>query len=112
MFITFYTFAYKSRLTNYNECFKYFRNFNKSIEDDIGHNDQPTDHLKDDVKTLNSQIRKDSGIRINDSIEETDDEEESKTKNLAKYLGMKDGVSASIASQVKYFAYALDLDAI
>lgn len=75
------------------------RNFNKSIDDDIGTNDQTTDHLKDDVKTLNSQIRKDSGIRINDSIEETDDEEESKTKNLAKYLGMKDGVSASIASQ-------------
>ena len=37
---------------------------------------------------------------MRDSVEDTEEEEDVKTKNLAKYLGMKDGVSASIASQV------------
>ena len=45
-------------------------------------------------------MRKNSGVRTTDSIDE-EEEEDVKTKNLAKYLGMKDGVSGSIASQVK-----------
>ena len=47
-----------------------------------------------------SQQRKNSGIMVLDSVDETEDEEDIKTKNLAKYLGMKDGVSASISGQV------------
>ena len=45
-------------------------------------------------------MRKNSGVRTTDSIDE-EEEENVQTKNLAKYLGMKDGVSGSIASQVR-----------
>ena len=55
---------------------------------------------KDELTTQNSEIRKHSGLGMRDSVEDTEEEEDVKTKNLAKYLGMKDGVSASIASQV------------
>ena len=55
---------------------------------------------KEDSKT--NQARKNSGIKVEDSIDE-EEEDDCKTKNLAKYLGMKDGTSMSISSQVIIF---------
>ena len=77
------------------------RNFDKSgSEDDGNHIHTDDNNGKDEHKTQSSQFRKNSGIRITDSIDETEEEDDVKTKNLAKYLGMKDGVPTSIAAQV------------
>ena len=61
---------------------------------------------KDELRQAFPQIRKHSGFEVTDSMEDTEEEEDVKTKNLAKYLGMKDGVSSSIASQVKPKLYS------
>ena len=79
----------------------YYRNFDKSTTDS-GRNELHSDENSQDKpqKMQSSQLRKNSGITVLDSVDETEDEEDIKTKNLAKYLGMKDGVSASISGQV------------
>ena len=79
----------------------YYRNFDKSTTDS-GRNELHSDENSQNKpqKMQSSQQRKNSGITVLDSVDETEDEEDIKTKNLAKYLGMKDGVSASISGQV------------
>jgi len=78
------------------------RNFDKSTTDS-GRNELHSDENSQNKpqKMQSSQQRKNSGITVLDSVDETEDEEDIKTKNLAKYLGMKDGVSASISGQGK-----------
>ena len=84
------------------------RNFDKSGKEHDGSNIHTADNKgKDDQKPQSSELRKTLGIRITDSIEEVEEEEDVKTKNLAKYLGMKDGVSTSIASQVNGYYLTL-----
>ena len=78
--------------------FSYYRNFDKSTTDSESHPDENPQNKPQ--KTQGFQQRKNSGITGLDSVDETEDEEDIKTKNLAKYLGMKDGVSASISGQV------------
>ena len=41
-----------------------------------------------------------SNVCVREEEMVADSDEDVKTKNLAKYLGMKDGISASIAAQV------------
>ena len=79
----------------------YYRNFDKSTTDS-GRNELHSDENSQNKPqtTQSFQQRKNSGITVLDSVDETEDEEDPKTKNLAKYLGMKDGVSASISGQV------------
>jgi len=69
------------------------RKFNKK---DDGNNIHSDENTKEDSK--NGQIRKNSGVNVVESIDE-EEEDDCKTKNLAKYLGMKDGTSVSISSQ-------------
>ena len=70
----------------------YYRNFNKKDDGNNIHSDLNSGN--------NGQIRKNSGLNVVNSIDE-EEEDDCKTKNLAKYLGMKDGTSVSISSQVK-----------
>ena len=82
------------------------RNFDESGKAHDGINIHSDDNNgKDAHKPQSSQLRKNSGIRITDCIVEDEEEEDTKTKNLAKYLGMKDGVSTSIASQVDAYFF-------
>ena len=74
--------------------FSLIRKFNKK---DDGNNIHSDENTKEDSK--NGQIRKNSGVNVVESIDE-EEEDDCKTKNLAKYLGMKDGTSVSISSQV------------
>ena len=67
---------------------------------DAGNSIDADGSSKDESKSQDSQIRKHSGFGVTDIPDESEEEEDVRTKNLAKYLGMKDGVSASIASQV------------
>ena len=70
----------------------YYRNFNKKDDGNNIHSDLNSGN--------NGQIRKNSGLNVVNSVDE-EEEDDCKTKNLAKYLGMKDGTSVSISSQVK-----------
>ena len=75
-----------------SQIIHHYRNFNKKEDGNNIHSDQNTGS--------NGQIRKNSGLNVVNSIDE-EEEDDCKTKNLAKYLGMKDGTAASISSQVK-----------
>ena len=81
-------------MIQFSFCFSLIRKFNKK---DDGNNIHSDENTKEDSK--NGQIRKNSGVNAVESIDE-EEEDDCKTKNLAKYLGMKDGTSVSISSQV------------